>query len=182
MLKKKAKNTFIATNVLKVLSYLIDNPGKEFLCGEIQKATSISRAGVYLAVKGLERDGLISKCKKGKQLFYTAIYQDPVIKQFKVLKNVIGLRSLVGKLKNSCKSIKLYGSASRGENDPRSDIDLFILTQDPEKVKETIMSMGARPKIQAVIKTPTEFSEQKEKESVYYREVDRGIILWEDMS
>jgi predicted nucleotidyltransferase len=182
MPKKRPENTFIATNTLKVLSYIVDNPGEEFLCGEIQKATSISRAGVYLAVKDLEKAGFISKCKKGKQLFYTASYNDPVIKQFKVLKNVIGLRSLVSKLKDSCKSIRLYGSASRGENDPKSDIDLFILTQSPEEVKETIISMGMRFKIQAVIKTPAEFSEQKEKESVYYREVDRGITLWEDMS
>ena len=182
MVKKNAENTFIATNTLKVLSYLIDNPGNEFLCGEIQKATSISRAGVYLAVKDLETEGFILKYKKGKQLFYTAIYNDPVIKQFKVLKNVIGLNSLVAKIKNLCKTIKLYGSASRGENDKESDVDLFILTQNPEKVKEAIISMGARSKIQAVIKTPTEFSEQKERESVYYREVDRGIILWEDMS
>ena len=180
MEKLKTIDVFGATNSLKVLSYLAENIGKEFLSSQIQKATSISRAGAYIALSELARQNLISKAKKGKLLFYSIIYDDSAIKQFKVLKNVLALRPLVSKLKPSSKKIILYGSTSRGENDPASDIDLFILSQEPEEAKKAIASIKTRQKIQYVIKTPSELADFRDKEKTYYAEVDRGITLWEN--
>jgi predicted nucleotidyltransferase len=180
MKKTKTIDVFGATNSLKVLSYLAENPGKEFLCSEIQKATSISRAGAYIAFGELVRQNLVSKAKKGKMLFYSIIYDDSAIKQFKVLKNVLALRPLVIKLKPLSKKMVLYGSTGRGENDPSSDIDLFILSQEPEAVKKTMASIKTRQKIQSVIKTPSELADFRDKEKIYYAEVDRGIVLWEN--
>lgn len=180
MKKLKTIDIFGATNSLKVLSYLAEHPGKEFLSSEIQKAVSISRAGVYLALGELTRQHLVSKAKKGKLLFYSIIYDDSAIKQFKVLKNVLALRPLVSKLKPLSKKIVLYGSTSRGENDPTSDIDLFILSQEPDAVKKVILSINTRQKVQSVIKTPSELADFSGKEKTYYAEVDRGITLWEE--
>ena len=179
MKKLKIIDIFGATNSLKVLSYLAEHPGKEFLGSEIQKAVSISRAGVYIAFGELTRQNLASKIKKGNQLFYSIIYDDSAIKQFKILKNVLALRPLVLKLKPLSKKIILYGSTSRGENDPASDIDLFILSQEPEEAKKIIASIKTRQKIKPVIKTPSELADFKGKEKTYYAEVDRGITLWE---
>ena len=125
-------------------------------------------------------DWLRGSEKKGNQLFYSIIYDDSAIKQFKVLKNVLALRLLVSKLKPLSKKIILYGSTSRGENDPSSDIDLFILSNDPEVVKKAIASLKTKQKIQSVIKTPSEVASFRDKEKTYYAEVDRGITLWED--
>ena len=180
MSKIKTIDIFGATNSLKVLSYLSENPGKEFLCSEIQKAVRISRAGVYLAIGELSRQKLISKAKKGRLLFYSIIYDDSAIKQFKILKNVLALRPLVSKLRPISKKIILYGSTSRGENDPTSDIDLFILSQEPEEAKKMFASIKTRQRIQSVIKTPSELADFKRKEKTYYAEVDRGITLWEE--
>ena len=179
MKKLKIIDIFGTTNSLKVLSYLAEHPGKEFLGSEIQKAISISRAGVYIAFGELIRQNLVSKVKKGNQLFYSIIYDDSAIKQFKILKNVLALRPLVSKLKPLSKKIILYGSTSRGENDPSSDIDLFILSQEPEEAKKIIASIKTRQKIQSVIKTPSDIASFKDKEKTYYAEVDRGITLWE---
>jgi len=179
MKKSKAIDIFGATNSLKVLSYLAEHPGTEFLCGEIQKAISISRAGVYIALGELVRQNLVSKARKGKLLFYSIIYDDSAIKQFKVLKNVLALRPLVAKLKPLSIKIILYGSTGRGESDPTSDIDLFILSQDPEAAKKAVSSLKTKQKIQFVIKTPSELPDFERREKVYYAEVDRGITLWE---
>ena len=180
MKKLKTIDIFGATNSLKVLSYLAEHPGKEFLSSEIQKAISISRAGVYIAFGELTRQNLVSKAKKGNLLFYSIIYDDSAIKQFKVFKNVLVLRPLVSKLKPLSKKIVLYGSTSRGENDPSSDIDLFILSNEPEATQKIISSIKIRQKIQSVIKTPSEVASFKDKEKTYYAEVDRGITLWEE--
>ncbi len=179
MKKTKTIDIFGATNSLKVLSYLAEYPGKEFLTGDIQKAMAISRAGVYLVLGELARQHLVLKTKKGSQLFYSIIYDDSAIKQFKVLKNVLALRSLIAQLKPVSKKVVLYGSTSRGENDPTSDIDLFILSQEPETAKKVIGALKTKQKIQSVIKTPSEFAEFRDKENIYYAEVDRGITIWE---
>ena len=180
MRKDKTIDIFATTNSLKVLSYLVENPGKELLTSEIQNATSISRAGVYIALGELLRQNLVSKRKRGRPLFYSIIYDDSAIKQFKVLKNVLALRPLVSRLKPSSRKIILYGSYSRGENDPGSDVDLFILSRDPQATKDAISSIKTKQKIQAIVKTPAEFADLKDNEKVFIREVDRGITLWEE--
>jgi len=176
----KVIDIFGATNSLKVLSYLAQHPGKEFLNSEIQKAVSASRIGVYFTLKDLVRQGLVSQQKRGKFLFYSIVYNDVAIKQFKVLKNVLALRSIVSKLKSSVRKVILYGSYSRGENDSTSDIDLFIISKDPEATKETISSIKTKQKIQAVIKTSSELVSFKESEKVFMQEVERGVVLWEE--
>ncbi len=209
MKKRNNGDIFTATSTLKILSFLVENPGREFLGSEIQKAVSISRAGVYIALRELTRQKLVTKIKKGKFLMYSVLYEEPILKQFKVMRNTQYLKPLIEKLKNHSKKIVLYGSASRGEDDPKSDIDLFILTSNPDAVKDIIAkaigqkghglanliakAIGqkghglanliakakAKRKMQAIIKTPSELAQFQEKEKVYSEEVNRGITLWE---
>jgi predicted nucleotidyltransferase len=178
--KKTKADIFNTTNVLKVLSFLVENPGKQLLGGEIQKVTHISRAGVYIALRELIKQKFVSKQRKGKFLIYSVIYNDPVIRQFKVLKNTLLLRPLISKLEPFSKKIILYGSASRGEDDPKSDIDLFVLSKDTQQVKEVLSKVRIRRKLQAVVKTPSEFADLQEKEKDFYREVNKGIMLWQE--
>ncbi len=171
---------FGATNSLKILSFLAENSGKEFLGREIQKATKLSRAGVYIALRELIKGKSVSKTQRGKFLVYSVVYEDPVIRQFKVLKNVLLLEPVIARLKPLSKKIILYGSASRGEDLPNSDIDLFVLSKDAEATKEILSSVRIKRKIQAVVKSPSEVADLKEKEKVFYGEVDRGIVLWQE--
>ncbi|MFH0763209.1 MAG: nucleotidyltransferase domain-containing protein [Candidatus Omnitrophota bacterium] len=176
----KTIDIFGATNSLKVLSYLVQHPGKEFLNSEVQKATLASRAGAYLALRELVRQGLVSQERRGRLIFYRIVYDDVAIKQFKILKNVFALRAIISKLKPSSRKVVLYGSYSRGENDPSSDIDLFMLSKDPIATKDTLSSIRTKQKIQAVVKTSSEFANFKESEKVFMQEVERGIVLWEE--
>lgn len=180
MKKKSNGDIFSTTNTLKMLAFLVENPGKELLGSEIQKATSISRAGVYIVLRELIKQKLVQRTKRGKFLMYSVAYDEPVLKQFKVMRNTQLLKPIVDKIKSLSKKIVLYGSASRGEDDPKSDIDLFILTKDPDGVKSIIAGLRIKRKIQAVIKSPSELADFKDKEKVYYDEVNRGITLWEE--
>ncbi len=180
-MKKNGKtiDIFGATNSLKVLSFLAEHPGKEYLTSEIQKVILLSRAGIYFALKELARQKLVKETKRGRLIFYSILYDDSAIKQFKILKNVLALRPVVSKLKSSSRKIILYGSHSRGENDSSSDIDLFVLSKDPQVTKDTVSSIKSRQKIQAVITTSSELASFKEGEKVFMQEVERGITLWE---
>ena len=55
-----------ATNDQKVLDFLINDPGSQYLAAEIQKATGISKGGINLALRGLAKKGLAHRRKKGK--------------------------------------------------------------------------------------------------------------------
>ncbi|MFA5272520.1 MAG: nucleotidyltransferase domain-containing protein, partial [Candidatus Omnitrophota bacterium] len=168
-----------STNSQKILSFLVDNPSKEFLAKEIQKATSISKAGVYISILQLLKQGLIFKNGKGRSLLYSINYEEPLIKQFKAFKNVLSLQNSLSRLKSISKKIILYGSASRGEDTGGSDIDLFIITHEPQAVKEALSLLKTKRKLQAIVKTPSDIFEFKTNEHTYWKEVERGIVLWE---
>lgn len=180
MTKKASSEIFSSTNSLKILSFLVDNPEKEFLGSEIQRAISLSRAGVYIALQELINQKFVLKTQKGKFHLYKVAYNDPVIKQFKVLRNIIILKSVVSKLQSISKKIILFGSASRGEDISTSDIDLFVMSNDPQLAKEILSSIKSTRKIQPFITTPSDWSDFKEKEKVFSEEVNRGITLWEE--
>ena len=178
-MKKRATNIFEATNPLRILAFLSARPGKEFLGSEIQKALKISRMGVYLVLGALERKKLVVKHAKGKFLTYSVDYGHPVVKQFKILCQIAALEPLLRSLGPVSKKIVLFGSASRGEDAVDSDIDLFVLTAEPEEIQKKNPQQWCGRKIQAVIKTPSDWAEFKDKDPIFYDEVNRGIVLWE---
>ena len=153
--------------------YTVFRPEKE-----IQKATGISKAGVNLALRKLAQKGLVERKKRGRMYFYSIQLNNPFIKQLKILQNIARLWPLVKKLKKVSQKIILFGSWSRGENLKESDIDLCILTNFPEEVQEITKKSSLKDKLQLVIRTPTNFAEMEKKDPVFFKEIDRGIVLF----
>jgi predicted nucleotidyltransferase len=180
MNKKLTKSIFSSTNSLKVLSFLAKNPGQEFLSSEIQHATSISRAGAYLALQDLLRKRLIIRTEKGRFHLYTVNYENPTVRQFKVLLNTLLLEPIISKMQPLAVRIILFGSASRGEDIYSSDMDLFILSKDPEKTKELCSSFKSDRRIQPIILSPAEMPDFRDSEKTFFDEIEKGIVLWEE--
>ena len=169
------KKLLVATNPQKIIDFLIQNPGKEYLSREIQRATGISKAGTNFALRDLAKTGLVEREKRGNVLLYSVDFRNPVIKQLKVLKTVSSLSSLIKKLQEETKKIILYGSSSRGEDVKDSDIDLFVVTNSPQSVERIVSGKN----IQLTIRTPLKYVEMEKKEPVFYKEIEQGIVLWE---
>ena len=110
------KKTLISTNCQKILSFLIQNPGREYFDREISKLTNISKSGTNLALRQLTREGLVLREKRGRMFFYRVRSGHIVIKYLKILQNIISLQPLVKKLRPSILQIILYGSAAKGED------------------------------------------------------------------
>ena len=172
-------NSLISTNAQKVLDFLIQNPGKQFLANEIEKATRLSRAGVNFSLRKLAEEKLVLREKKAKIYLYSVDYSNPVIKQLKILKTTMVLQPVVNKLKKLSKKIVLFGSCARGENVADSDIDLFILADSPRSIEENIKRSNFRKKLQPVIRNSTQLIKMKKEESVFFEEIEHGITLWE---
>jgi len=86
---------------------------------------------------------------------------------------------LIKKLKAKSLGIILFGSASRGEQTIDSDIDLFVLTNHKGEVRKILHSASNKLSIKAVIKTANEWSELEVKEPEFYKEVQKGIKLYQ---
>jgi len=173
------KRIIFKTNSQKIIEYLIKKPGYKFLSKEIQVATRISKAGANFALLDLVKTGLIKREKKGNIYLYTIDDEHPVIKQLKVLQNVINLTPLITKMKHKTNKIILFGSTSRGENTEESDIDLFVVTNQVEEVERLIEKKSYKGKIQLITRTPLQYIEMEKTDPHFYQQVERGIILWE---
>ena len=173
----KLENFFFNTSQQKILKFLANFPNKTFFEREISQKTRISRGATNIALKKLAQAGLIILEKKGRMSFYSVDLKNPVIKEWKVLNNIIRIYPLVKRVIKTSDKIILFGSAADGVNIKESDIDLFVLTNFPKKVKEIISKDKKR--IQLIVKKPLEFVEMKSKDAIFYEEIMKGIVLWE---
>lgn len=174
----KLTNFFINTTEQRILDFLAQNLGKSFFDKEVAQKTKLSRGATNKALRDLAKSELVVREKRGRMKFYRANMTNPLLKEFKVLRNEIQLYPLLKKLKKASEKIILFGSASRGENYKDSDIDLLVLTHDKEEARKIIKKSKLKP-LQLIIKTPTEFITLEKKESTFYQEIIRGITLWE---
>jgi len=173
------KTILIATNAQKVLHFLIEHPIRDFLECEIQKKTKISKAGVNLALRDLVTTDFLFRTKRGKTFFYTLNHKNLIVKQLKIIKTINYLNGLLKKLKPLASKIILFGSSSRGENTPDSDIDLLIISHNKGSVQEQIKILKSKREIQPIICSNIEFLEKKKKDPIFYEQVNKGVVLWE---
>jgi len=169
----------VNTNAQKILWFLIQHPGKEYLEKEIQKNTKISKAGVNFALKDLCKVKLTQKQKRGKIAFYRVDYTHPVIKQLKTLRNVLEINPILEKLKLKSEKVILYGSCARGEDAGQSDLDLFVVTNNEDEVLSISKEWRSKRKLQLVVRSPLKYAGMESDEPTFYHEIRQGIILWE---
>jgi len=173
------KKIFFTTNPQKILEFLIQTPGEEYLSREIQIAVKISKAGTNFALNDLVKTGFIRRKKRGKMYLYAINFDHPIIKQLKILKLIIFLNPLLKKIRSKSQKIILYGSSSRGENTKDSDIDLFVVTNFLPEVEKIIYNSSKGKIIQLIARTPLKYIEMEKTDPIFYAEIERGIVLWE---
>jgi len=174
----KLGDFFFNTSQQRILKFLADFPNKSFFEKEISQRSRVSRGATNTALKRLTQAGLIVSEKRGRMSFYSVDLKNPLIKQWKVLNNIIKIYSLVKRIRTISDKVILFGSAADGINIKESDIDLFVLTNFPNEVRE-IISKYKSNNIQLIVKKPLEFVEMKSKSPVFYEEIAKGIVLWE---
>ncbi|MCD6094280.1 MAG: nucleotidyltransferase domain-containing protein [Candidatus Omnitrophica bacterium] len=175
----KLRSILISTNSQKVLDFFLDYPEKEFIEKDIQRYTKISKSGVNYALRELAKVNILFRNRKGKMYLYSLNYKDPAVRQLKILKAVAYMRPIIKKLRKLSSKIILFGSLARGEDFLDSDIDLFIVSNKKEEIEKGIAEMRFKRKIQLVIRTELGEIELKRKNPVFYKQIQRGIILWE---
>lgn len=180
------KSYLISTTHQKILDYFITHPEQSFYGAELSKKVNLSLGAVNKVLKEFRKDKILVRTRRGKTDFYSLKDNRPIINQLKVLSGLLSLEPLVEELKHLSHKIILYGSSGRGDNDRLSDIDLLIVTTNSDKpsVEEKINDFqegGGLPKIQAAIKTTSEWASIEDKDPTYFHEVLKGLTLWDRM-
>jgi len=165
---------------MKILTFLARHPDKEFYVREIAKSIKKSVGGTHNALKSLLLLNLIEEKISGKNLYYRVNETNPSVKIFKIFMTTTELNPLISELKKTSEKIILFGSCVTGEDTSDSDIDLFILTRDTKKVNDYLKKKRLDRTIQAVVVDTAGFVKIKEKDNAFYKEINKGLVLWAD--
>jgi len=177
----------ITTNSQKVLSLLAKFSDQEFYERQVARRLGISYGSANRALNELYSARAVSRRREGKMYFYSINSENVVIADFKKIINLMLIEPLVEKLKKLSNRVILYGSCALGTDNSKSDLDLFVVSNNKDDVSEAIRDYKF-PKgfesinIQTVIKTPVELLEGGDSERDFLEEVDRGIVLWEKVA
>lgn len=163
---------------LELLVFLSRRPLTRMYGREIAKSIKMSVGGTNQILRSLANAKMLNVEKKGRMLFYSVNMENPEVKQFKIFINVSELSSLVGKIKTYSDRIILYGSCADGTDTEKSDVDLFVLTEEKDTVNAEIRRFKTDRKIKPVVINHTEFLNLKEKDKAFYEQVTAGKELW----
>ncbi len=168
----------------KVLGFLAKFSDQEFYEREIARKLSIAYGSANHALNRLYSAGAVKRRQEGRMYFYSVDISNPAIREFKKLMNILLVEPLMGELKPLAVKIVLYGSCAQGTDTSRSDMDLFVVSDNREKVMQVIEDFQFPPgfeniEIRPVIKSPVELLQTEESQQAFLSEVDQGIVQWE---
>jgi predicted nucleotidyltransferase len=162
---------------MSALSHLSRHPDREFYVRELAREIGASLGGCHNALKELQELGLARSRKSGRNLYYAVDGANPAIRHFKILTNLLEFRELVDGLRPISLKVVLFGSCASGTDTADSDIDVLVIANEPEVAWEIVKSVELPRKLQAVILTPGQLLQSREKDPAFHAEVDKGIVL-----
>ena len=175
----KIKKYLYHQTPLKILSFLSNQPGEVFSAKEVSKKTKCSKGATNQTLRFLLKLDILSRERKGNLFLYKLNADNILLRQFKIFENLLDIQKLVKEIQKYCYEIVLFGSRSDGSNTGKSDIDLFIQTEYKKEVRSIVNKYETMDvKYQAIIQDPLESVSSKKEDSVFHRQVNKGIVLW----
>ncbi len=171
----KKLNLFSKTE-MKLLSFISTKDG-EMYEKEIAEQSGISTGSVNSMLKRFSKMGLVQNYRRGRMLFYRRNDDNPLMRQFKVFVTINNLMPLIGKIAPLSRRIILFGSCAEGRDGETSDIDIFILSREKEKIRRILDSHS---KIQAIILDSVEYTKLSEKDKPLFERINKGIEIKSD--
>ncbi len=170
-------------SAVSLLEFFCSRPRARLYSSQVQREAKVSEGAANQGLRLLEGLRLVLREKVGRQFFYFLNRQAAAVKQFKVFGTLFSLRDVVFTLEPFAVEIVLFGSASRGEDDEESDVDLLVICPDKKAALDAFRTakkgIGAfGDKISPVFATPAEFSAMRRKDAEFYERVRQGIVVF----
>jgi predicted nucleotidyltransferase len=151
----------------------------------IQLRADAAGTGLYAVqqeLARLERVGLVVKAPRGNRAYYKADRSHPAFEDLKrvVIKTVgLGdaLRTALAPLKDRLRIAFVYGSYARGQETPRSDLDILLIGSMDSREAGTFLGSVGRElgrEFNAVVYSPGEFTRKARERHHFITEVLKG--------
>lgn len=174
------KNVIFSTPLLRVLDVLLQHSNQELNDTEIiQKVTGAKRAAIHRALQKLADFHITERVHKGRRCYNQIDLDNTWLVPFKIALNILEISPLVNRIKKLSIKIILFGSRSQGTNCHDSDFDLLIISSKKDLIIREINRVDESHRIQPIIKTPEEILNVEKNDPVFFKEVHRGVIVWE---
>ncbi|MCZ7382025.1 MAG: nucleotidyltransferase domain-containing protein [Candidatus Methanoperedens sp.] len=166
---------------LQILQHLGRRYREGYYVRELSRNLSIGLGTASQSLRALENAGLIVKEKKGRLVIYRANMENSLLREFKVLLTMMEVNTLIQRLEDTSSRIILFGSCATGEDTIDSDIDIFIVTQDKNRIFELIDDYQKKieRKLSPIVMSPFEFEQLKTKDKPLYERINMGKIIIE---
>ncbi|BAI62276.1 conserved hypothetical protein [Methanocella paludicola SANAE] len=172
-------DAIIAKNSFKILNIFLFKPDVQIHQNEVIRMSGLSKNTVMKLLDLFTREGLLKESRKGNLKLFSLVEGHPVVKQLKILVNVSELNEILKRFAGKGFETYLFGSAARGEDTEKSDIDLLIIgkisNDDLADITAGITNAINR-EVNPIIKTPYEYSTLYKTDKAFFVNLERDRI------
>lgn len=170
-----------------ILKQFLDNPQREIHIRELARKLKISPTTVSKILKNYEKKSILSSEKKLNHIIFRANIESKRFRIEKIYYNLTKMldSKLLDYLENSFnnpEAIGIFGSFAKGEDTPKSDVDIFIISPNKKSLKFDEFEKKIGRKIHLFILSRKEVDLMKENNKELLNNMINGIILsgqWE---
>lgn len=164
---------------IQLLRPFLYRPGIELYQSEVIKVTGVPKTRAITLLKLLAGYGLLKEKVRAGLIFYSAVEGNPASRQLKILIIISQLYDLTRSFADEGIEVYLFGSAAKGEDTYKSDIDLLILADRDKKLADELvdhLKAHMDREVSPVIYTHTGYANLFNKEKVFYESIERYKI------
>ncbi len=163
-------------NVWKVLAYFFEHPYEEIYLRKLSEKTGVNTFMTKTIVDSLLEENFLVEKRLGRLRMVRANLENVLFRQLKVFYTLLKLeRSGLIKylLENVLRvsSIVLFGSAAKGEDSEKSDIDILVIGKKKGNLKLEKFERFLKRKIQLLLFSWSEWRRFAKENRVFYEEV-----------
>lgn len=166
----------------KVLKLFFEEPFREFHLRETARKAGVSAPTAKIQLDKFAMEGLVEKKSKANLSLFKANIKS---KRFQLLKAAFSLEKieksgLIKEIKKTLKpkSLVLFGSTARGEDDKKSDLDLLAITKNKENIMLDKFEKKTGKEINLTIYSLNEWAKKTEEDKPFYQRIlIEGIVL-----
>jgi len=164
---------------MKVLVFFLKNPKAELSQTDIMRKTGAAKATLTKWLAFLVKEDIMRVKRIGQSNLHHLNMENPIVKQMKILINLMDLSGLRALSKKYGADIYLYGSCARGEDSEESDADILVVG----RVKKDLLigdiravSEKTKRNIIPMIMSPVEWSMLSKKDPAFYERVEKDKV------
>jgi predicted nucleotidyltransferase len=164
---------------IKLLRVFLYKPNVEMHQAEIINVSGLSKVTVMNLLKTYHDNDILKFQKKGDLKLFSINFDHPVVRQLKVLLNVSEIRTAIKDLSSPDIEVYLFGSAARGDDTEKSDIDLLVLTSGDKRSitdKFIYMKNSINREINPVTYNFMEFAALPNTDKAFYASIEKDMI------